>query len=140
MKKQNFLQLLILLISMIISIGIRLYTGLFLGAFIVLWFYKYLSKSRFRVLLYPLAFIGTLFIVSIFTSSLLMEQTLGEMEHYEEFSMNSAGYTKLFRNLPPGISHIALSLIKQLPLLGPFKYFFICESFSNYYIIIVYES
>lgn len=137
MKRQNFLQLLILLISMIISIGIRLYTGLFFGVFIMLWFYKYLSKSRFRALLYPLVFIGILFIVSLFASSILLEQTLGEMEHYENFSMGSAGYTKIFRNLPPGISHIALSLVKQLPLLGPFKYFFVCESFSNYYIIII---
>ena len=119
----------------VIIMGVRLYSGLFFGVIIMFWVYK-LAKSRntsLKVLIVPIALAAGIFVVSSFISQGIMEQTEEEMEMYDELSAERGNISNRLRELPPGVSHIALILFSQARL-DPYEFLRIAESSSNYYI------
>lgn len=119
----------------VIIIGIRLYTGLFFGVLIMFWVYK-LAKSRnteLKVLIVPIALAAGVFLVTSFISQGVLEQTEDEMEMFDELSFERGNISNRLRELPPGISQIALILFSQTRL-DLYAHLRIAQSFSNYYI------
>lgn len=126
----------ILLFVLIITTGIRLYTGLFFGVFIMFWLYKLVQNTRYaqyRIIIVPLIVVGIAFVVSSVASSVLMESTSGQLEHYDELYDEGGGGVASFRSLPLGIRQIVTLLFTQLSL-DKFGRFSISTSFSNYYL------
>ncbi len=132
--------ILILLLVMIATMGVRLYTGLFFGAFIMFWLYKLLQDKKYAKLsffLIPIIVVGIAFVGVSLASSLLMESTTTQLEEYDDLYSDSGGgvVTKL-RSLPMGVRQIVILFVTQAPL-NDLKLFTISDSFSNVYLAIL---
>lgn len=136
-KEQNIFQLVLLTIIFLIIIGLRLYTGLFFGAFIAFWFYRYTKNSSLKYISYLVLAIGFLFIISSFASSILYEQTMEQMAGSEELSESRGGLSNVLRGLPPGLKQISLILLAMFGPLNPISSFESVSSFSNIYMLCV---
>ena len=133
LRECEFVDFFKLMLCFVITMGLRLYSGLFFGVFIVFWVYK-LTKSRstsLKVLLVPIVLAAGLFLVTSFLSQGIVEQTEDEMELYSEFSFEGGNLSNRLRELPPGISHVALILFSQTRL-DPYLWFKKTQSFSNF--------
>ncbi len=134
--KPKFLDIFILLFVLVVTMGVRLYTGLFFGVFIMLWFYKLIQErkyARLKVLLVPIVIVGVVFIGASLASSILIENTTGQLEEYDELYSETSGWATRLRSLPMGVSQLAILFFSQLPLDG-FSFFSTANSFSNYYL------
>lgn len=129
----------VLLFVMIVTMGIRLYTGLFFGAFVMFWAYKLVQDKKykhFRLFLIPIITFGIVFVGSSLITAELMEGTEHEFEHYDELNTESGGFVSRLSNLPPGIRHFVVLFISQLPLTSLHR-LEVSTSFSNVYISIL---
>lgn len=144
MGKPKISDVFVLLFVMIVTVGVRLYTGLFFGAFIMFWLYKLLQEKKYsglKFLLVPIILLGITFVGSAFLSSVLVENTAGQIEEYDELYSETSGIASRFRNLPMGVSQIVILFFSQLPLDG-LKLLLTIRSFSNFYIallVIIYQ-
>lgn len=133
-RKFSLKGFLMLFVVMLLAWGVRLYSGVFLGAFI--WYYLYTKMSngsaRFVGKFLAILF-GVIIAVAIIGSS-LMEQTTEELEVYEELSQarSAGGIASRLMKLPPGISHLCIVFYTMIRPLPPFSPFVGVESFSNF--------
>ena len=121
---------------MLLVWGIRLYSGLFISAFIWYYLYKYLHKSSLKPFGTIISVIlGIAALLMIFSSS-LMEQTTEELASYEELSMerSDGGITSKLMTLPSGVRHVSIVLFAMIRPLPPFDVYSQVESFSNFVI------
>lgn len=133
-RKFSLRGLLLLCVVMLLTWGIRLYSGVFLMAFI--WYYLYtkmtMGAAKYIGKFFALLF-GVIIVVAIIGSSLL-EQTTEELEVYEELSQerSSGGIISRLMKLPPGISHLCIMFYTMVKPLPPFSAFVGVKSFSNF--------
>lgn len=132
-QKFSLTGLMKLFIIMILAWGIRLYSGIFVVAFIGYYLYvqcrtgslKSITTFLFAVLLIVAA--GAIF------SSSLVEQTTAELEGYQNLSAerSAGGMVSKFQSLPPGISHFAIVLFTMVRPLPPFAIYSGVQTFSH---------
>ena len=137
--KPKISDIFVLLLVLVVTIGVRLFTGLFFGAFIMLWLYKLLQENRyarFKVILIPIVIVGIAFVAAAFASSLLVETTTGQLEESDELYTETSGFATRLRSLPMGVRQVAVLLFSQLPIDG-FSFFPLAKSFSNYYLALL---
>lgn len=133
-RKFSLKGFLMLFVVMLLAWGVRLYSGVFLGAFILYYLYTKMSNGSARFVGKFLAILfGVIIVVAIIGSS-LMEQTTEELEVYEELSQarSSGGIVSRLMKLPPGISHLCIVFYTMIRPLPPFSPFVGVESFSNF--------
>lgn len=133
-RKFSIKGLLILFVVMLLSWGVRLYSGVFLMAFIWYYLYTKMSNGAARFIGKFLAVLfGVIIVIAIIGSS-LMEQTTEELEGYEELSQarSAGGMVSRLMSLPPGISHLCIVFFTMIRPLPPFGIFVGVESFSNF--------
>lgn len=144
MSKPKILDIFVLLFVMIVTIGVRLYTGLFFGAFIMFWLYKLLQDKKYsglKFLFVPIILLGIFFVGSSFLSSVLIENTAGQIEEYDELYSETSGIAGRLRNLPIGVSQVIILFFSQLPLDG-LQILLTSRSFSNFYLgilVVLYQ-
>lgn len=133
-RKFSLKGFLMLFVVMLLAWGVRLYSGVFLGAFI--WYYLYTKMSngsaRFVGKFLAILF-GVIIAVAIIGSS-FMEQATEELEVYEGLSQarSAGGIVSRLMKLPPGISHMCIVFFTMIRPLPPFSPFVGVESFSNF--------
>lgn len=129
----------ILFFILIITTGIRLYTGLFFGVFIMLWLYKLVQNTKYaqyRIIIVPIIVVGILFVGAFIASTSLVESTEGQVGHYDELYNEEGGSVASFRDLPIGIRQIVTLFFSQLPL-AKFDRFAHSTSFSNFFLSVL---
>lgn len=139
MGRPKISDLFVLLFVMLMATGVRLYTGLFFGAFIMFWAYKLIQDTRYaqyRIILVPIIAAGIIFVGMAFASSVLIDSTAGQIESYDEKYSELSGTAVRLRGLPVGVRHIAMLFFSQLPL-DSFHGLSIADSFSNYHLAIL---
>lgn len=122
-----------LFIIMILVWGIRLYSGIFAGAFIGYYLYVQFRTSRLKsVVTFLFAFVLIFAVGAILTSS-LGQQTAAELEGYQELSAerSAGGIVSKLLLLPPGISHFAIVLFTMVRPLPPFAIYSGVQTFSH---------
>lgn len=128
-----------LIILLLITWGIRLYSGLFIVVFILYYIYVSLGNSKYKPIIVPL-FISV-FIGIIISSNMVIEQSLEEIRYYQEFStervMASEGLSSYLINLPIGIKQIVLTLYSQFHPFPPFSPLLSASTFSQFYMSIL---
>ncbi len=139
--KPRILDGFVLLLVVLVTMGIRLYTGLFFGTFIMFWFYKLIQDTKYanyRIIVIPIIVVGVIFVGSALLSSVLMENVTDEVGGYDELysEREAGGAAASFRSLPVGVRQVVTLLFSQLPL-TTFHRFLISTSFSNYYLSIL---
>jgi len=135
----RFKDIFVLLFVMIVTMGVRLYTGLFFGAFIMLWLYKLLQDKKYsnlKILLVPIIVVGIAFVGISFASSILIDSAAGQLEEYDDLYTDVSGASARLRSLPMGIRQVVILFFSQLPL-ESFQYFIASKSLSNYYLSIL---
>lgn len=133
-RKFSLKGFLMLFVVMLLAWGVRLYSGVFLGAFIWYYLYTKMSNGSARLVGKFLAILfGVIIAVAIIGSS-LMEQTTEELEVYEGLSQarSAGGIASRLMKLPPGISHLCIVFYTMIRPLPPFSPFVGVESFSNF--------
>lgn len=138
MGKPKISDLFVLLFVMLIATGVRLYTGLFFGAFIMFWAYKLIQNTKYanyRIIIVPLIVTGIVFVGMAFASSVLVDSTAEQIETYNEKYSELSGIAVRLRGLPVGVRHIAILFFSQLPL-DSFHGLSTADSFSNYHLAI----
>ena len=126
----------VLLLVVVVTMGIRLYTGLFFGVFIMFWLYKIIQETKYanyRIIIIPLIILGLSFIGASTASSMLTESASGQIDSYDELYSEEGGTVSTFRNLPIGVRQVVTLFFSQLPLTN-FSRFLISNNFSNYYL------
>lgn len=129
----------VLLLVVIVTMGVRLYSGLFFGAFIMLWLYKLIQDTKYaqyRIIIVPIIIVGVTFIAASFVSSMLLESAAEQIGDYDELYERESGTAAGLRQLPHGIRQIVILFFSQLPL-DRFGRLSISNSFSNYYLSIL---
>lgn len=133
-SKFKIRNLIVLIVCIIITWGVRLYSGLFLISFLGYYMYVISTSERSRkvslVIFVPLLLV----LISLMISSSIFDQTAIEINAYSELSSENSGdgmVSKLMA-LPSGISHIALLLFAAIRPFPPFSVIRIVDSFSNF--------
>lgn len=123
-----------LLVVIAVAWGIRLYSGVFAVSFLGYYFYVNMRNSRLRHVATFIFAIILLAAASSILASSLMEQTVSEMNEYEELSAerSAGGVVSRLQSLPPGISQLAIVLFTMIKPLPPFSIYIGVESFSNF--------
>ena len=132
----KILDIILLLAIVVGTVGVRLYTGLFFCAFILLWSYKLMQDKRYKNLkyiVYPIIIIGVAFVGSSLVYSIVSEGVAGELEHYDDLYTEGGGFASRLRSLPIGIRQIAILLFAHFPLVS-LSFLLEAKSFSNFYI------
>ena len=122
--KFNFKNLGVLLLLIILSIGIRLQSGLFMTLYFVLYIYNAAKQTKYKVLA------NTIFIVVLaaafiaLSSSVIYEDSLTDLaEHQEETverQQEIGGLFNMFFKLPFGIRQIAIMFFSQIAPFPPY--------------------
>lgn len=129
----------VLLFIIVVTMGIRLYTGLFFGVFAMFWLFKVVKSSKYaqyRIVIAPVVLIGIAFVGLSVASSLLMESTSGQIGMYDELYSEESGIASRLRSLPVGIRQISILFFTQLPL-DNFSRIYASHSFSNLYLSVL---
>ena len=144
-KRFTLVRLIMLIVIMLITWGVRLYSGLFLNLLILFYVYTSIKRSgAIMVLLIPLLLItiGLL----IYSSSSVIERSVDEIDLYSEFTYERAseshGLIYRLLVLPPVIKQIALTLYSQITPFPPHLSLLSSNTFSQYYMstmVIIYE-
>ncbi len=117
--------IIVLAIAMLLCIGIRLFSGLFISVFIVYYVFFNVKSSYGKVIVYPFAIITLLGIGGTALADELFNQTNDEIENYSQWQSETAdnvdGFSSSLRKLPPGISNIALALYSQMNPFPPYS-------------------
>ena len=123
-----------LLIIMLLTWGIRLYSGLFISVFIWYYILVYLRKTSLKSFGTILSIVLGVIVISIVAASTLMEQTSEELAKYEELSMerSAGGIVSKMMSLPPGVSHFVIALFSMIKPMPPLSVYVGVDSFSNF--------
>ena len=123
-----------LVLIMLITWGIRLYSGVFLASFIAYYVYIRCRNSRLRYIATFFLMVVLLYAVLAIFSSSLMEQTVTELNGYEEFSAerSAGGVLSKLQSLPPGINYFSIVLYSMVSPLPPLGIYIGVNSFSNF--------
>mgnify|MGYP000911697811 CR=1 FL=1 len=139
LKKYSTKNLIKLLVLLLIVWGIRLYSGLFIIVFILYYVYVPLRNSKFKPIILPLYILLLIFLV--FTSSIVVEQSLEEIKLYQDFSIEkgevSGGLSNYILNLPFGIKQVALTIYSQFHPFPPYAPLLSATTFSQYYMSVL---
>lgn len=133
-RKFSLLGVLKLLILVMLAWGIRLYSGIFMVAFLGYYVYVRFRNSQLKsvaTILFAAVIISAG--VGLMASS-LMEQTTAELQGYEELSAerSAGGIVSKLQSLPPGISHLAIVLFTMIRPLPPLGIYIGAETFSHF--------
>ena len=136
----------LLLILALLAWGVRLYNGLFLIVFVFYYLVSpFLNKKRARIALLVIFIPLFFYSYPLIQNSVLFEQSVDEMELYQEFSQEEGGpdsFSGKLYSLPFGIKEVALVLYTQI---APFPNYMPIEnaqSMGQFYMamqIFIYE-
>lgn len=112
-KRINYLWL---LLYAFIAIGVRLYSGLFMLSFLLVYWIKSDYKKRWALIIVALAAMLAFVVISDQFVSDLYLQTSEELEHYQEFDAEGAagGLSGRILALPPVIKQVAMFFYSQM--------------------------
>lgn len=112
-------------IIMIICIGIRLFSGLFVSIFILYYVFFNVKTQFAKVLIYPIAIFAIIGVGGSAFADEMFTKTSDEIDSYSQWQNQTAntmdGFSGKLRKLPPGISNIALSLFSQMNPFPPYS-------------------
>lgn len=133
-RKFSVVRFILLIVVMLLTWGVRLYSGIFIGVFV--WYYIYTSIRRTPYKTFGTVtsvLIGIVAIAAVLGSA-LFEQTTEELIGYEELSMerSEGGVVSRLMSLPPGISNLCIVFFTMIRPLPPFSVFEGVTSFSNF--------
>lgn len=130
----------ILLFIVFCTLGLRLYSGIFLLLILLYYIFSRLYHSKLKVIVLPVAISITIGICGYMLSSDLVDQATSELEIYSELSNENSegGMVSKLMSLPPGISHVAVVLFSMIKPFPPHCFFLEAKSFSDYYMSIIY--
>ena len=140
-KKFSVKGLILLLVCMILSWGIRLYSGLFVIAFILYYIYKAISHTKIKYIIIPVfvVLVGYFVISSMF----VVEQTVEEINTMNEGTIDrGGGMVMRLMSLPPVIKQIAMLFFTQIAPFPPTGPLFEASNISELYmsiLVITYE-
>ena len=147
-KKFSIIKVFYLLMFALITWGIRLYSGLFLLGFILIYIYVHgIENTRYRTL-YTIfmAVLAAAFLIPNILASTAYEQTINDIslanEHSLDAEMSSGGLIARLYKLPSGISQIMVGLYSQIAPFPPNGTLLRSENFVQLIIgllVIVYE-
>lgn len=144
LNKYSLKNLIKIFIILIITLGLRLYSGLFISVFILFYIYIPFKKSRFKPLLMPLYILTIIALISSLT--LIIQKSIDELAFYQQFSLDrgklSGGLSNYLLNLPIGLKQIVLTLYSQFNPFPPFAPLLSANTFSQYYmslLILIYS-
>lgn len=133
-RKFSLLGVLKLLILIILTWGIRLYSGVFMVAFLAYYVYVRFRNSQLKSVA-TILFAAVIIAAGVgLMASSLMEQTSAELQGYEELSAerSAGGIVSKLQTLPPGISHLAIVLFTMIRPLPPLGIYIGVETFSHF--------
>lgn len=114
----KLLNLFFLLLLMLLAWGLRLFSGLFCGVFLLLYIYNYVRDLKLRFIALPLYFVALAYVVFYVFVSGAVEQSLNEINIYNSFTLENeiekGGLFALFYNLPPGLKEFSVLLYSQM--------------------------
>lgn len=130
----KFRRLVLLIIFVVVVWGVRLYSGLFIFAFIAYYLFKLIKSSRIVI-------IGSVLLIILAApylgEMLAIKQSLDEIEHYREYNTERASSSSLsvkLESLPPVAREVSLVLYAQImpfpPYVGSLDS---AKSFPEYY-------
>ena len=133
-RKFSLLGVLKLLILVILAWGIRLYSGIFMVAFLAYYVYVRFRNSQLKSVATILFAAVIIAAGAGLMASSLMEQTTAELQGYEELSAerSAGGIVSKLQTLPPGISHLAIVLFTMIRPLPPLGIYIGAETFSHF--------
>lgn len=130
MGEFKYKKLIPLLFFCIIAMGVRLYSGLFMFSFIAIYFVKKLEKTKWKFIIVPsfVVFAAALVVAGVFSN--LYEQTLEDLQYYQEFDAAGAsdGLSSRLLGLPSGIKEIVMFFYSQFM---PFPFYSFLEPVKN---------
>lgn len=123
-----------LLICIFVTLGLRLYSGLFMFVFLVYYFYAKYYNLGLRNIATILAIIVGVVSLGPILSSVVLGQTENELSIYAELSATNSngGMLSRLQQLPPVISQIAILFFSMIKPIPPFAAFSGLSSFSNF--------
>ena len=130
MGEFKFKKLIPLLLLCIIAMGVRLYSGLFMLSFVAIFFVKKIEKTKWRFIIVPafVIFAAALVVAGVFSN--LYEQTLEDLQYYQEFDAAGAsdGLSSRLLALPSGLKEIVMFFYSQFM---PFPFYSFLEPVKN---------
>lgn len=125
MKPFNIRGLVILGVAMILCIGLRLFSGLFISIFILYYVFFNVKSGFGKLIIYPIAAIAILTVARSAFAEEMLTRTADEIEGYSQWQSDIAnkedGFSSQLRKLPSGISNVALSLFSQMNPFPPYS-------------------
>lgn len=111
-----------LICFLLLALGCRLYSGLFICSFIFFYFFKYVYyEKKSRILTTALIFVVIAFSCIYILGSDLLTQSTEELSGYVEFDAErSFGFSSRLMGLPSGVKEVAMSLYSQV---NPFPFY-----------------
>ncbi len=111
-----------LMTLIIIATGIRLYSGLFMVSFVGVYLFKKVSHTRLKIIIIPVFVVLLVTIISAGILSNLYDQTIKEVENYQELDAGgSNGLSSRLLELPMGIKEVATFFYSQIM---PFPFYY----------------
>lgn len=130
----SFKGLIGLLLLLLFAAGVRIYSGMFFMVFIVYYLYRMAQNSKFKGVYYAFMFFGGIMAISSFIGSLLLEQTIGDMDTlYEETGADLTGLSAYLVHLPHGVKEPMMVFYSQIMQFPSWTYFKDAYTFSHYY-------
>lgn len=123
-----------LILIMFIVWGIRLYSGIFVASFIAYYVYVKCRYGQFRHIATFFFAIVIILAASYMLRSSLVEQTVDELNHFEELTAkrSAGGIMSKLQSLPPGISQFVIVLFIMVRPMPPLGIYAGVGSFSNF--------
>lgn len=123
-----------LILIIVATTGIRLYSGFFMITFLAYYIYARMYKSWLRHIASAIFIVVLIVAAGSILASDIVEQTFAEMEEYTELAAerSAGGMVSKLQSLPPGISHIAIVLFTMIRPLPPFSIYIGAETFSHF--------
>ena len=121
-KAINFLLLVLLIV---LAMGVRFQSGLFLFLILALYVYKATEHSKIRNIAIPMFVVTMIVVVAAVFSSMFFEETIaGVSEHQEETierQQQIGGLFNMFFKLPVGIREVVIMFFSQIAPFPPFS-------------------
>lgn len=121
-----------LLIFMLFTWGIRLYSGFFYCIFIALYLYLYSRNAKAKAIILPIFIVIAIAGSVVVFGASAMEQTTEEIDVYNnmttEATASSGGFISKLYKLPPGVRHVAVMFYSQM---APFPSYTVLDAVST---------
>ena len=146
LKPFRVYNLLSLVVFMLLVWGVRLYSGLFYGTFIMLYLYIRFHDTKYRKLALLIFGVFAIFVFAAVLGSAATTQAMAEIEHYNEFTSDkttaSGGLISNLYKLPVGIQQVAIMFYSQMAPFPPYGLLTEATTFSQFWMslsVIIYE-